>query len=648
MTATTKFRAVIKSGVCPIDHSTASTITVDVPSVGGSISSDTTICAGVNSGTLYLSGNTGNVLRWESSDNDFTTVSIVSNATPTLVYSNLTASTKYRAVVKSGACPFTKSNPAIISVDSVSNGGHVTSDITVCLGSNAGTLSLSGNVGSVLYWEQSTDDFATTSPIPNTSNTLVYNDISVPTKYRAVVQSGTCNPANSDSAMISIYPLSVGGQISTSAHACYGNNSGSLTLQNYEGTVQSWEISEDNFANFSTIPNATINQSYSNLVNTTYYRAVVKSGTCPQDISSSAIITVDPTTVPGAVISNTTVCPGSNAGTLALIQHTGSILNWESSTDNFATSNVIANTNIIYNYSSLEDTTWYRASIKSGTCAQAYSTPVKITVLPHALGGEILSDTVVCYGKNLGTLSLKNQRGDLLYWESTTDNFVKSTKLLIYTTTKQYVNLTATTKYRAVLRYGNCPEEKSQPVTVEVDPLFSVNLGADTTICFKKGEWLGSVSNSYPTVLWSNQSTAHNITVKEPGQVWVKVTNNASCSATDTVDLSAYCENVVICFPDVITPNNDAINDNFKPCVEIGGVRSEGSDEVLNENVIFKKFEVHDRWGIKIFESTNKIPKWNGDDLVNSVSAGTFYYYVTFTDMNGVEQEQTGYVTVIK
>jgi hypothetical protein len=646
--ATTKFRAIIKSGVCPIANSVAAMITVDVPSVGGSINSDTTICAGVNSGTLHLTGNTGTILRWENSNDDFTTVNIITNTTSTQSYSNLTSSTKYRAVVKSGACTFTKSSAAKIKVDSISDGGNVSSDVTVCLGSNSGTLTLSGNTGSVLYWEQSTDNFATASPIPNITNTLVYNDISTPTKYRAVVKSGTCNAANSDSAVISIYPLSKGGQISSSVHGCFGNNSGTLTLQNYTGTVQSWEISEDNFVTKNTLSNTTISQPYSNLVNTTYYRAIVKSGTCPQDKSSLATITIDPTTLPGKVISSTTVCPGNNAGTLGLILYSGSILNWESSTDNFVTSTIIPNTSIIQAYSNLNDTTWYRASIKSGVCAQDYSLPAKITVTPHALGGDILSDTVVCYGKNFGTLSLKNQRGDLLYWESTTDNFVKTTQLLVYTTTKNYVNLTETTKYRAVIRFGNCPEEKSQPVTVEVDPLFSIDLGADTTICFKKGEWLGNVSTSFASVLWSDQSTAYSISVKQAGTVWVKVTDAASCSAQDTVNIDAFCQQINICFPDVITPNTDGLNDYFKPCVEIGGVRSEGSDEILNENVSFKKFEVHDRWGIKVFESSDKIPKWNGDNLANSVSAGTYFYYVTFNDLSGVAYEQTGYVTVIK
>ncbi|TLX45062.1 hypothetical protein C1E24_20990, partial [Pseudoalteromonas phenolica] len=76
----------------------------------------------------------------------------------------------------------------------------------------------------------------------------------------------------------------------------------------------------------------------------TKYRAVLKSGACSEVTSSEATITVDPTSVGGSIAGGTSVCTGTNSTTLTLSGHTGSIVRWESSTDNFASDTDIANT----------------------------------------------------------------------------------------------------------------------------------------------------------------------------------------------------------------------------------------------------------------------------------------------------------------
>jgi hypothetical protein len=54
------------TGGCGTVNATG-TITVDPASVGGTIAGSATVCTGTNSTTLTLSGNTGTVVRWESS-----------------------------------------------------------------------------------------------------------------------------------------------------------------------------------------------------------------------------------------------------------------------------------------------------------------------------------------------------------------------------------------------------------------------------------------------------------------------------------------------------------------------------------------------------------------------------------------------------
>ena len=90
-----------------------------INSIGGSVSVDASICAGTNGATLTLAGNTGTILRWESSTDNFVTIVIISNTTTNQTYSNLTQTTKYRAVIQNGTCAEVNSTSATITVNPV-------------------------------------------------------------------------------------------------------------------------------------------------------------------------------------------------------------------------------------------------------------------------------------------------------------------------------------------------------------------------------------------------------------------------------------------------------------------------------------------------------------------------------------------------
>jgi hypothetical protein len=118
LSATTYYRAVIASGVCSSAFSSVASVTVDGAAVGGSISGSDVVCSGNNSGLLVLSGYTGSITGWESSTDDFATAGTpIANTTTTLNYTNLTATTAYRAVISNGVCPSGYSATATILVD---------------------------------------------------------------------------------------------------------------------------------------------------------------------------------------------------------------------------------------------------------------------------------------------------------------------------------------------------------------------------------------------------------------------------------------------------------------------------------------------------------------------------------------------------
>ncbi len=372
---TTYHVAVTNSYGCTVNAST-DLVVVDPVTVPGTVSASATVCSGA-SGTLTLGTHTGTVIRWESSlDNFATAPTTIANATTSLNYTNLTVTTSYRAVVKSGSCASANSVAATITVDPATVAGTVSGSATVCSGSNSGTLTLGTHTGNIVRWESSTDGFSTVTNITNTTASQSYNNLTATTAYRAVVQSGSCASANSVAATITVNPASVGGTVSGSTTVCANSNSGSLTLSGYTGTISKWQSSD--LADFSVgvldIPNTSATLSYLNLAGTTYYRAVLTSGVCAPAFSSVAAITVDTAAVGGNVSGSATVCYGNNSGALTLSGYSGTILGWESSFDNFATAGIpVANTTVTLNYSNLTATVSYRAVIGNGTCPSVYS-----------------------------------------------------------------------------------------------------------------------------------------------------------------------------------------------------------------------------------------------------------------------------------
>src|SRR6266542_873532 len=96
------------------------------------------------------------------------------------------------------------------------------------------------------------------------------------------------------SSAFTINAVSVGGSVSSSTTVCSGSNSGTLTLSGQTGSVVRWESSTDGGTTWSPIANTTTSQTYTNLTQTTMYRAVVQSGSCSIANSTSGTITVNP------------------------------------------------------------------------------------------------------------------------------------------------------------------------------------------------------------------------------------------------------------------------------------------------------------------------------------------------------------------
>lgn len=481
LTTATIYRALLQSGVCSQQYSAQAVISIDAQPVGGTLYSDATVCGGSNSGTMTLVGHVGNISNWESSTDGGVTWSTIANTTYTESYLNIATTTMYRVVVASGVCPMDTSNAVTISVDAPSVGGVVSMDDTVCASGNGGTLTLAGETGTVNGWEYSQDGGVTWVNLANTGTSQGYTNLATTTMYRVRVGNGVCPSTTSDTAVITVDPIVNAGTLTGGTTVCATANSGTLDLNGYSGAITTWEISTDGGVTWTPNGNTTATETYTNLLDTTWYRVILASGVCGGDTSMVATIFVDPATVAGTTSVNDTVCAGANSGTVYLNGQVGNILNWEISTDGGNNWIAIASTADSINYLNLTTTTMYRALVLSGTCAPAmYSSVDTITVNPVSVAGTISGSTSVCEGTGSGTLTLSGTTGSVVDWEMSTDGGLTWTAIGNTGMTQGWSNPTDTTWYHVIVTSGVCTPDTSMNASVITYPQPVAAFTADT------------------------------------------------------------------------------------------------------------------------------------------------------------------------
>jgi hypothetical protein len=217
LTKTTYYRAIVNSS-SPVSCSGLATSSVYVtvkPTKSGTVfAANNSICAG-GQVELTLSGQQGNVNKWQRSTNNVNWTDI-SNTTTTLTETISSAGTYYyRVEVQTPSCgSAVLSGAKTISVTSGTPpvGGGVSS-ATHTSTTNSGTLTLSSYTGTIVKWQKSTNDGVNWTDITNTTASNSYTNITTKTLFRAQLQSGTCGFAYSSNGTVSIITETISGTI---------------------------------------------------------------------------------------------------------------------------------------------------------------------------------------------------------------------------------------------------------------------------------------------------------------------------------------------------------------------------------------------------------------------------------------------------
>ena len=124
---------------------------------------------------------------------------------------------------------------------------------------------------------------------------------------------------------------------------------------------------------------------------------------------------------------------------------------------------------------SAQTTTFYRRIVNSGSCLNE-SAVFTVVTDPTSNGGTLLGTATECFADNSGTLSVTGITGDIIEWQSSTDNFLSAPTTISNTSnTQSYLNLTTTTYYRVRVQSGVCPEAFSNVVAITVEAAIGNN-----------------------------------------------------------------------------------------------------------------------------------------------------------------------------
>lgn len=175
-----------------------------------------------------------------------------------------------------------------------------------------------------------------------------------------------------------------------------------------------------------------------------------------------------------------------------------------------------------------------------------------------------------------------------------------------------------------------CAATDSMELFVQALP--AINLGADTTICPGDEAELDAGPDGI-SYLWQDGSVDQFFFAADSGLYWVTATDTLGCQQSDTIEIDVGCP-FVLELPNVITPNQDGINDLF----EVGGT-----------GILSYELSVFNRWGNLVGEGSNQAP-WDGRDFSgNALVSGTYFYTLIATPLDGSREHETytGTVSVL-
>jgi hypothetical protein len=365
----------------------------------------------VGTGSVYLSASAGvgMDIKWYSNNIDPVSFFTGANTNPFI-----SATTTYyiRASDPVTGC-ISDAVPIVATVFPALTGGTLSSSQVFCATGDPAVFTVSvaptGGDGNYTYrWEISTDDVNYNIIGGATSPTYDPGVLTATTYYRRRVTDGTEAIAYSNSLIITVNPQLTSGSVSGNQVLCDAGdpaaftNGSAVTGGNGTYTYQ-WQNSTDNIS-FSNIIGATSATYDPGVISqTTYYKRIVSSTGCVDQVSNTLTVTVNPPLTSGTITGAQAFCDSGNPIAITeSVAATGGngiyTYQWQSSTDNLNFSNIGGATSASYDPAVITQTTYYRRVVSSTGCVDATSSVIIVTINATPVVAAIGGTTTLCAG----------------------------------------------------------------------------------------------------------------------------------------------------------------------------------------------------------------------------------------------------------
>jgi len=481
--------------------------------------------------------------------------------------------------------------------------GIITPDTAICFGES---MQLEAQGGNSYTWGPAATLSCTSCPNPvaTPADTTVY--------LLDVVNQYNCRTI--DSVTITVHPLP--NIVIQAQNICEGDTG---QIFSSGGALYNWMppagLSCSNCPNPFVYPDST----------TTYLLTVISSFSCVNYDTLTIGVLPTPTV---QTIPDVTICKGDEVTLTTTYTGTDSI-NWSPVAG-------IKSSNIPSPIAKPDTTTQY--IITAVNFAGCSATDAVTVMVIDKVDASVSGAPPICIGESVqlqGTINSQGHLGTRVTWYPV-NNLDNPNSL---TPTASPSN---TITYTMVAFSGSC-ESDTNTVTVIVHPLPAIDLGSTIRVLEEEDLTLTPVGSSnivnytwdYNSVLSCRNCENPAAHITAPEMFYLTVTDDNGCSNRDSVQVvvSGTCEENIF-VPKAFSPNHDEANDRLY-------VRSLHIADL-------KYFRVFDRWGNKVFETTDINIGWDGIYHGKMMNPAVFVYGLKAVCTNGREVEKQGNVTLLR
>lgn len=283
--------------------------------------------------------------------------------------------------------------------------------------------------------------------------------------------------------------------------------------------------------------------------------------------------------------------------------------------------------NNLWNSSSVLFGTYQFKYTVSGSCGSTDDAMINITIKAIPQTPIASADPIICETQNVNLFATFIANGT--YTWSGPNGFTSTLQ-------NPVINSISTNENGVYMVYADIDgcQSGNSSVTILVNPLpsFALNqdcVGKEYQVWYTRlneasfDETNSTLSWTGPNNFTSNQNPI-TITGAGLGIYSLNITNQFGCQVINTIDVARN-----ICFiPNVITPNNDGLNDSFN---------------LTGLNVL--KLEIYNRWGRKVYEKNDYNDEWHGQNMDGGILPDSTYYYIIEINTN---ETKTGWIFLSK